>query len=158
MKKFTSAAHGGGSPWHFPIKRLALFSGCFRVLYILWGHHGRRSSWSGITDRPPVSAVVPHERCSVYAFTDGNVADGRRVDSVLGVVLLTPLSFQPGKVYTLQPLILGFFTPSQTFSKTEDLEMLLHHLNAWQREWIIFCTAFLCMSHWPQEHKPVFQF
>ena len=70
----------------------------------------------------------------MYAFTDGNVADGRRVDSVLGVVLLTPLSFQPGKVYTLQPLILGFFTPSQTFSKTEDLEMLLHHLNAWQRE------------------------
>ena len=155
------------------------------------------------------------------------------------MALLMPLSFQPGKLYTLQPLILGFFIPSQTlwpprakswligkdsdtgrdwgqeekgttedetagwhhglggcesewtlgvgdgqgglaccdswgrrvehdwatelnwtetFSKTEDLEMLLQHLNTWQHEWILFCTAFLCMSHWPQEHKPVFQF
>ena len=133
MKKFTSAAHGGGSPWHLPIKRLGCSLGVVGC-YTPAGTSQCRSSWSGVTDRPPVPALVPHERCSLCAFTNGNVADGRRVDSVLGVVLLTPLSFQPGKVYTLQPLILGFFTPSQTFSKTDrsgNASSSLEYLATW---------------------------
>lgn len=87
-----------------------------------------------------------------------NRNDERRMGSCSGNGLLTPLSFQPGKLYTPCPPDLYLFIPRQEFPKTEGLEMLLCHLTTQQHEWIIFSTAFLFMSHWLEEHKPIFQF